>query len=355
MEEAIKRSDKKAYFVTLTVNDKEFDELRKAAIAEIRKKYEKWDEPVIKKMIEKGLKNDDKPIRIAVKRFRERWRKKYGESIQHWLVTERGHKGTERVHLHGILWQNDVGVKPTMSRKGKEAKSNDEYSRKWKYGYVFTGDRCNNTTANYITKYITKADKKHKEYRARIMCTPGIGKEWITKLNIRDSKEEYEINERKIVRRNNGFLQKMPKYYQEKVWNKEEREEHWLKNIEKPRECRVGGELLKIDTEEKVNILTEMIVQKQQDNGGEPERINSGIRKWNVEKYIADYTRYNFGVEVEDKKGLLKDWEEKERQREEEEARKRIEETANRLKVPEGKLFYTRPDEKYIKNKEFGK
>jgi hypothetical protein len=38
---------------------------------------------------------------LGVRRFLERWRKKYKKSVRHWLVTELGHTGTERIHLHG--------------------------------------------------------------------------------------------------------------------------------------------------------------------------------------------------------------------------------------------------------------
>ena len=36
---------------------------------------------------------------LAVRRFLERWRKKYKKSVKHWFVTELGGKFTERIHL----------------------------------------------------------------------------------------------------------------------------------------------------------------------------------------------------------------------------------------------------------------
>ena len=41
---------------------------------------------------------------LAVRRFLERHRKKFNFSPRHWFVTELGHNGTERIHLHGILY-----------------------------------------------------------------------------------------------------------------------------------------------------------------------------------------------------------------------------------------------------------
>ena len=37
----------------------------------------------------------------------ERYERKYGKTIRHWLVTELGQEKTERVHMHGILWLDE--------------------------------------------------------------------------------------------------------------------------------------------------------------------------------------------------------------------------------------------------------
>ena len=41
---------------------------------------------------------------LATRRFLERWRKQFRKSLQHWLVTELGHNGTNK-HLI-LLWLN---------------------------------------------------------------------------------------------------------------------------------------------------------------------------------------------------------------------------------------------------------
>ena len=41
-----------------------------------------------------------KAIRLCL----ERIRKHTGKSVKHWFITELGHNGTERIHLHGIVW-----------------------------------------------------------------------------------------------------------------------------------------------------------------------------------------------------------------------------------------------------------
>ena len=90
---------------------------------------------------------------LAVRRFLERWRKKHKISVKHWLVTELGHEGTERIHLHGIIWHDNVL----------------DIKEIWKYGIVWIGDYVNEKTINYIIKYINKIDLDHKGYESKIL------------------------------------------------------------------------------------------------------------------------------------------------------------------------------------------
>ena len=102
----------------------------------------------------------------AVRHFLERWRKKYKKSVKHWLITEIGGHGSENIHLHGIIWSQDV----------------EEIKRIWKYGWVWVGytkneknfNYINEKTINYITKYMLKVDTKHKEYEGKILTSLDI-------------------------------------------------------------------------------------------------------------------------------------------------------------------------------------
>ena len=55
----------------------------------------------------------------------ERCRRKLKHSIRHWFITELGHTGTERVHLHGLVW--GIGMDKLVEEK-------------WQNGIVFTGN-----------------------------------------------------------------------------------------------------------------------------------------------------------------------------------------------------------------------
>ena len=125
-----------------------------------------------------GYKRDNNIATLGVRLFLERVRKHTGKSIQHWLVTELGHEGTENIHLHGVLW-----TKLSM----------EEIEKHWQYGFIskgklniYTGkyeNYVNEKTINYIVKYITKTDLQHKYYKSKVLCSDGIGKKYIHTSN----------------------------------------------------------------------------------------------------------------------------------------------------------------------------
>ena len=133
LSEEIKQNQQ-MYMVTLTFGEEELETLSKEA----EHRY------LINRIEENEI------ATLAVRRFLERWRKKYKKSVRHWLVTELGHNGTENIHLHGIIW--------TDEQKARSIKD------LWGYGFVWDGysinekkqNYVNEKTINYIVKYIMK-------------------------------------------------------------------------------------------------------------------------------------------------------------------------------------------------------
>ena len=66
-----------------------------------------------------GYDIDNAIVTWAVRHFLERWRWKYKKSLRHWLITELGDGTTEHVHLHGIVWADDL----------------DDLEKLWQYGF----------------------------------------------------------------------------------------------------------------------------------------------------------------------------------------------------------------------------
>jgi hypothetical protein len=210
------RHNNKGKFVTLTFSNESIKEL----VNEI-----------------KGLNGynlDNEIATLATRRFLERWRKKYKKSVKHWLVTELGGNGTENIHLHGILWTDE---------------SAETINKIWKYGFTWVGDKnnggyVNEKTINYVTKYVTKTDAKHKEYNSKILCSAGIGKNYINRYDAQQNKYNgTETKETYITRQ--GTRLAMPIYYRNKIYSEEEREQLWLQKLDKE-ERYICGEKIDI-------------------------------------------------------------------------------------------------------------
>lgn len=233
--EEIKRNKEKGYFITLTFSDEQFEKLKEEYKKQkIKKNQNNIFRTKSRKQIIEESKYEERIVIFAVRRWLERWRKIHKKSLKHWLIIERGHKGTERVHLHGIIWQDLYEIIPTKDRRGREEKSNDIISKTWKYGFVFTGHKCNNETASYITKYILKYDKKTKTpENFRIMVTPGIGRKYLTTAKIAEIRRTKIDDMPKYDTGASGKKIALPSYYTKKAMTEEQREKRFINFLEK--------------------------------------------------------------------------------------------------------------------------
>lgn len=234
------RNDPNVIFVTLTISDESWEKIKKTYI-------QLSDEDCIKKM---------------VRLFLERVRKKTKKSLKHWLTTEKGGTNTERYHLHGLIWGENT---ETLTRS------------LWQYGFVFIGTFVNERTVNYITKYITKTDKKHKDFIPSILCSAGIGSGY---LNRSDSElnryRESKTNE--TYRLRNGVKLNLPIYYRNKLYTDEEREQLFLEKIKKGKVWICGRECNIKDWKTYSQILKEEQIKAKQLHGDSPI-------DWDIAKY----------------------------------------------------------------------
>lgn len=219
-------------FVTLTFSNEAIVEV----VDYIKEKtfLEMLKEPKDRKQIwfeKKGYDKDNQIAKVALRLFLERWRKRYGESVRHWMVTELGHRGTENVHMHGILWTDDLG----------------ELEKLWKYGYVWKGyetgkqkNVVNARTVNYVIKYILKQDEKHERYKSRVYTSAGIGAAYATSGRAKRAGYKGEDTD-ETYRTEDGHKISMPTYWRNKIYSEEEREKLWLQRLDKQVRW-VGGE-----------------------------------------------------------------------------------------------------------------
>lgn len=225
------RHDNKGKFITLTFSDESIQELIKSI-----------------KGIE-GYELDNEIATLGVRRFLERWRKKYKKSVKHWFVTELGQTNTERIHIHGIIWTNV---------------NNEKISELWKYGMItigkskyLNGKRLDNNntgyvnekTINYIVKYVNKIDIKHENYNSKILTSPGIGKDYIkTGNNKKNRFKGNETDERYTTRQ--GIKLNLPIYYRNHTYTEEEREKLWLQKLDDGTRYICGEKIEKNTSEE---------------------------------------------------------------------------------------------------------
>jgi len=173
-----------------------------------------------------GYTKDNAIATKAVHLFRERWRKEHGHSPRHWLVTELGHKGTENIHLHGIIW-TDLNII-------------EELEKHWQYGFTWKGyyrngkleNYVNNRTINYTVKYIQKIDKDHRYYKSTILASPGIGGNYKNTANALYNKFKGELTD-ETYRTETGHKIAMPTYWRNQIYTDKEREQLWLQRLNK--------------------------------------------------------------------------------------------------------------------------
>jgi hypothetical protein len=240
------RNDPNVIFVTLTISDESWEKLRK--------KY--------------SYSSEDDYIKKMVRLFLERIRKKTKKSVKHWLTTERGEQNTERYHLHGLIWGDKNGILTTLH---------------WQYGFVYIGEFVNEKTCNYVTKYITKRDEKHKDFVPITLCSAGIGEGYLKRSDSELNRyRENKTNE--TYRLRNGVKINLPIYYRNKIYSEEEREKLFIEKIEKGKVWICGIECDISDEAAYTQILQEQQLEKQKIHGDDP-------KQWEVAKYLKRLAR----------------------------------------------------------------
>lgn len=239
--EEIKR--KKAYFITLTLSNESFFKLRK------------------------GNESENDICTLALRRWLERVRKETKKSVKHWFITELGEeKG--RIHLHGIIFTENISI-----------------VKKWTYGHVFVGQFVNERTINYITKYMLKENPIDKSFIGKVLCSKGIGKEYITEYT-KERNRYRKGNTKETYMFRNGSEIYLPEYYRNKLYNEKEKESLWIEKIEKGVRY-IGGVAIKTDNEKELMNALNYWRERNINIHGDNEQ------EWEKDKYINRQKRLN--------------------------------------------------------------
>lgn len=168
---------------------------------------------------------------IAIRRFTERWRKKFKKAPRHFLINELGHTGTERLHFHGLLWYNATNVAELEQKSHSDAINVATLQQIWQYGMIWIGEYVNEKTINYIVKYVTKLDADHKDFIQHIFASKGLGRAYLDRPNALLNAYKGEQT-REYYTLPNGMRVNLPIYYRNHIYTEEEREQLWLQKLD---------------------------------------------------------------------------------------------------------------------------
>lgn len=254
------RHEKNGKFVTFTFSNESIKEIAE----EIKLKKIGGENK------KEGYELDNQIAKRAVRKFLERWRKKYKKSLRHWLVTELGHNGTENLHMHGIVWTDQ---------------KLEEVEKHWQYGFVWKGkgeekeNYVNEKTVNYLTKYVSKQDKQHEYYKPIVLTSPGMGAGYIKRTDSVNNGYKGE-DTRETYRTRTGHEIAMPVYWRNKIYSEEEREKLWIEKLDK-QERWVCGEKIDVSKgEEEYDAIVKYYREKNRRLGYGDDAID-----WNKKEY----------------------------------------------------------------------
>lgn len=248
------KENKNGKFVTLTFSDESLKELEQVVRSRAGKKQNKLNKYIIENEI----------ATIAIRRFLERWRRKYKKSVRHWLVTELGHENTKRIHLHGIIWTDE----PT-----------ENIEERWGYGHIWVGEYVNAKTVNYIIKYVNKVDLVNKGYKSKILTSQGIGRNYMERSDWKRNRYAGEETEDTYIY-TNGSKAKLPIYYRNKIYDEDEREQLWLSMLDKDERWVLGQKIDVSRGEEEYEKILRIAQTKNKRLG-----YGDDTKEWSITKY----------------------------------------------------------------------
>lgn len=257
---------KSAIFFTGTFSDE--------AIENIKKQY--------------GVKEENDIATKANRLFLERLRKKYNIKLTHWCITELGSKNG-RIHIHGIFF-----IKENQDIKYIK----DKIKREWDFGWNYLGYVDQGRTINYITKYMLKENENFKEFKPKVLASQKIGIGFIerNKRFYKYKEENGEIQANTKMEYLDGRETYLIKYYKEKLYTTEERENILLSILDENKRkinSRVfEGYDLKTELEynrfliqeRAVTERLELIKEKERILGRKIRKIKKGIEYKNLDK-----------------------------------------------------------------------
>ena len=267
LSEEVRSNPKRAYFITLTFDDKNLEKLKRLEA----------DQDVVDKNI-----NENSLCYIAIRLWTERIRKFTKKGLRYWLITEKGQCFTHRIHMHGIVWADEREYELMLE--------------KWDFGIKNVGYAVNERAINYLVKYMLKPDLINKDFRSRIFCSHGIGASYVKRTDAKRNKFTWKTGKTiESYRLKNGLETALPIYYRNKIYTEDEREILWIEKLEK-NERFVDGVRVDVSTDEGMKLYEELVDEAREIN----KKLGFKIRNLDkiedrIRKYKRDLEKLNSG------------------------------------------------------------
>jgi transposase-like protein len=205
-----------------------------------------------------------------VRLFLERLRKINGKSIKHWIVTEKGHTNTRRIHIHGLFYAKNGTTKWQLNKLLRD---------NWIAGYSYYGSYVNEKTINYVSKYLTKDDLDNKDFTGKILVSPGLGKNYVNRMKQKHLWKNEKTNVEYQFK--NGQVTMLPKYYKQKLFTEDERERLWIYKMEEGYKYVMGEKIRVTNKEEEKDYNNICDFYRERNKGVHFDNL----QEWNIKKF----------------------------------------------------------------------
>ena len=133
-----------------------------------------------------------------------------------------------------------------------------------------------------------KKDEKHPTFIGKVLCSAGIGSQYIKRVDAKNNKYKGE-DTKETYRCRNGAKINLPIYYRNKIYTEEERELLWIQKLNKG-EVYVMGEKININDEMLYKKTLEYYQQRcRQIHGDNPQ-------EWEEQRYLNRLEKQRFAV-----------------------------------------------------------
>ena len=235
-----------------------------------------------------GVKEENDIATKANRLFLERLRKKYNIKLTHWCITELGSENG-RIHIHGIFF-----IKENQDIKYIK----DKIKREWNFGWNYLGYVDQGKTINYVTKYMLKENENFKKFKPKVLASQKIGVGFIERnkrfYKYKEKNGEIEANTK--MEYLDGRETYLIKYYKEKLYTTEERENILLSILDENKR-RINSRIFKgydLETELEYNRFLiqeraeterlELIKEEERTLGKKIRKIKKEIEYKNLDK-----------------------------------------------------------------------